>query len=161
MFLVRKITRAKRQGTQDVSAGEIAADAVTGDLRTQGNTLAFWRCHTGTNGDIEEAALAIAAVGERTDRFDIIWLADGRILEDTEGQTPVAEFAHRHVDMRRLDYVRLGKVACRVVAAIEDERCQRLTKKRVKEFLSTAVKQGVVSHFEIFCSVKITTYSLN
>ena len=148
MFLSRKITRAKWETRQELSEGEISADAVTGDLRTRENSLSFWQCRTETNGDVEEAALAIAAAGDRVDRLDIVWLAedelkaDGQTLKDTDGRTPVVELAERHVDVCTLDYVRLGKVARRVVAAIEDERCRRLTKARVKRLLIAAVRQG-------------------
>ncbi len=154
MFLVRKITRAKWDGTNCVerglAAGEISADAVTGDLRTREDALSFWRCSTGASGDIEEAALAIAAAGQRLDRLDIVWLldselqSDGHTLKDTCGRTPVADLAERHVDICRLDHIRLGKLARRVVAAIEEERCCRLGRARVKRLLGAAVVQGRV-----------------
>lgn len=148
MFLVRKITRAKWETGQALSAGEISADAVTSDLRTKENTLSFWKCATETNGDVEEAALAIAAAGDRLDRLDIVWLvddelqADGQTLKNTDGRTPVRELADRHVDVCKLDYTRLGKVARRVVAAMEEKRCCRLSKANVKKLLSAAVGHG-------------------
>ena len=92
--------------------------------------------------------LAIAAAGERLDKLDIVWLADnelqadGHTLKDTKGRTPVAGLSEKHVDICKLDYVRLGKMAQRVVAAIEDQRCRRLTKARVKGLLVAAVQQG-------------------
>lgn len=147
MFLARKIARAKWEARSGLSDGETSADAVTGDLRTRENSLSFWRCAAGTNDEVEEAALAIAAGGDRIDRFDIVWLAedelraDGQTLEDTRGRTPIAELAGRHVDVCRLDYVRLGDVARRVAAAIEDGRYRRLTKARVKTLLTAAVER--------------------
>ena len=133
MFLARKIARAKWDAKRNIERGleegEISADAVTGDLRTQKDTLSFWRCHTGANDDIEDAVLAIAAAGERLDKLDIVWLADnelqadGHTLKDTKGRTPVADLTEKHVDICKLDYVRLGKVAQRVAAAIEEQRC--------------------------------------
>ena len=131
MFLARKITRAKWDTGQELSAGEISADAVTSDLRTKENTLSFWNCRTETNGDVEDAVLAIAAAGDRLDRLDVVWLAydelqaDGQTFRNTGGRTPVRELADRHVDVCKLDYTRLGKVARRVVAAIEDKRYRR------------------------------------
>ncbi len=74
MFLARKITRAKWKTREELSAGEISADAVTADLKTQGNALSFWQCHTATNSDVEEAALAIAAARDRVARLDVVWL---------------------------------------------------------------------------------------
>ena len=148
MFLARKISRAKWTNDRGLAQGEISADAVTGDLRTQGNKLSFWRCNTDTNRDVEDAALAIAAAGERVDRLDIVWVpgdqlvSDGQTLIDSRGRTPVSEMVDQHVDVCRLDYVRLGSLARCVVSAIENRRCQRLTKGRIKKLLSTAVKQG-------------------
>ena len=155
MFLVRKIARAKWDATRNVTRGlaegEISADAVTVDLRTREDTLSFWQCGAGANEEIEDAALAIAVASERLDRLDIVWLADnelrtdGQSLKDTEGQTPIADLVDRHVDICRLDYSRLGKVAWRVVAAIEDERYRRLTKARVRQLLVTAVEKGRIT----------------
>lgn len=151
MFLARKITRAKWDTGQELSAGEISADAVTSDLRTKENTLSFWRCRTETNGDVEDAVLAIAAAGDRLDRLDVVWLsydelqADGQTFKNTDGRTPVRELADRHVDVCKLDYTRLGKVARRVVAAIEDKRCRRFTKAGVKKLLSAAVGHGRIN----------------
>ena len=148
MFLARKIARAKWEPKRDLSEGEISAEALTGDLRTTGNALSFWRCGTGMDRDIEEATLAIAAGGDRLDKIDIVWLADadlladGQALSDSLGKTPVTEFADRHVDVRRLDFVRLGKIARRVVASIQAERFRRLAKRRVRELVTMAVEQG-------------------
>ena len=68
--------------------------------------------------------------------------ADGHTLKDTKGRTPVADLTEKHVDICKLDYVRLGKVAQRVAAAIEEQRFRRLTKARVRGLLVAAVQQG-------------------
>ena len=47
MFLARKISLAKWSKKGELEVGEIAADAVTADLRTQDNKLSFWRCGDG------------------------------------------------------------------------------------------------------------------
>lgn len=150
MFLARKITRAKWNPQKDLSKGEIAADAVTADLRTQKNSLSFWQCQEDENGtiDIEDATLAIAAAGDRIDKIDIVWLTsnelrnDGQDLKNTKGRTHIAELANRHVDVCKLDYNRLGKIAHCVLNSIEKQRCKRFTKKDVKKLLATAVKKG-------------------
>ncbi len=151
MFLARKITRAKWETKQELSAGEISADAVTGDLKTQDNSLSFWMCGSGEKAEVEEVALAIAAPRDHVARLDIVWFsddelrADGQQWQETDGRTPVAEFVARHVDVYRLDYVRLGKVARRVVTAIEEDRYLLLTKARVKKLLAAAVAQGHIA----------------
>ena len=148
MFLARKITLAKWK-KRELSEGEISADAVTADLRTRENKLSFWRC--GSETEVEDAALAIAAAGERVDKFYIVWIdeeelkTDGQTLEDTPGRTHVTELIDRHVDVCSLDYVRLGKVAHRVMAAIKKGQCTRLSKGRVTKILVAAVKRGRVN----------------
>lgn len=151
MFLTRKITRAKWSNNAQLSAAEIPADAVTADLRTRENALSFWQCGDGTPIEVEDAALAVAAAGDRIDRLDLIWLADeelqndGQTFRNTPGRTPIPELSKLHVDVHRLDYVRLGKVAQRVADAIEGGRYTRLTKARVTKLLTEAVKQARVN----------------
>lgn len=150
MFLSRKISRAKWAVASELSEGEIPADAVTADLRTQQNSLSFWRCSTDSDRDVEEAALAIASAGDRIDRLDIVWVdyedlqSDNHAMADTEGRTPITDMVVKHVDVSRLDYVRLGMVARRVAGAIEASRCRRLTRRRVKALIEEAVLQGRV-----------------
>ena len=147
MFLARKISLAKWSKKGELAKGEISADAVTADLRTQDNKLSFWKCGDGERAEVNEAALAIAASYERVDKIVLVWLAaddlqsDGQTLKDTEGRTPVSGLADLHVDVCRLDYIRLGKVAQRVVTALKKDRYLQLRKARVKELLAAAVKQ--------------------
>ena len=148
MFLARKITRAKWEAKRELSVDEISADAITSDLRTQDNSLSFWRCGIEEPVKLEEAVLAIAAARDSVDRLDIVWLADdelkndGQTLKNSKGQTPIDELADLHVDICRLDYVRLGKVANRVNSAIKQNRFQRLKRSYVKRLLTEAVGQG-------------------
>lgn len=155
MYLARRIARAKWDKTRNLQRGladdEISADAVTGDLRTRDNSLSFWRVRTQADGEIEDVALAIAAAGERLDRLDMVWIAekelqaDGQVLEESTGRTPITDLADRHIDICRLDYSRLGKVARRVAAAIEGDQCCILPKGRVKKLLVEAIKAGRVT----------------
>ncbi len=146
MFVARRISLAKWP-QHPRQCASISADAVTGDLRTQGNALSFWRCKTGEDGDIDQAVLAIAAASQRLDKIDIVWLADeemqadGQIVMKTLGRTPITDLAGMHVDIRELDYHRLGKVAQRVAAAIEENRYRRVSKARARELLASAVQQ--------------------
>ena len=151
MLLARKISLAKwskKQEQGELAEDEIPADAVTADLRTQDNKLSFWRCGDEKATEVNEAALALAAAGTRVDKIDVVWLAadelrsDGQTLQDTKGRTPVLELAELHVDVCRLDYMRLGKVAQRVVTALKKERYLRLRKARVRNLLAEAVEQG-------------------
>jgi hypothetical protein len=106
--LARKIARAKWEQKPELSAGEIAADAVTADLRTTDNTLSFWRCRTIAPDDVKRAVLAVAATADRLDRLDVVYLEEnavsnaGLTMRDTLGDTPVASLRGLHVDVARL-----------------------------------------------------------
>ena len=160
MFLARKITQAKWRPKEGFGEGEIAADAVTVDLKTQDNSLSFWRCPTETTKDLEKAVLAIAATRNRVEKLEIVWLInddlqnDCQTLENTEGDTPVSELKELHVDVCRLDYVRLGKVASRIATALENCRWRRITKGRVRNLLVEAVNQKRVELADLHESIQ-------
>jgi len=147
VFLARKISRAKWSRTAELSTGEIPADAVTIDLRTSENALSFWWCDTENRAEVEDAALAIAAAGDRIDKLEVVWIAeealrgDGQSLRNTDGRTPISRLRQHHVDVHKLDYRRLGKVAHHIFHAIENNRRLLLTKKGVTDLLMSAVKQ--------------------
>ena len=147
MYLARKITRSKwRNGHSSV--GSVPADAVTADLRTKNNTLSFWQCGNGTQVEVYDAALALAAGGQRVENIEVVWLsyddlmADGQQIDATAGRTPVTEMIERHVDLSRLDYARLGRVAGRVVSALANGWYRRLTKQAVRAIIVNAVHGG-------------------
>ena len=148
-FVARMINRAKWQPSPDLGEDAIAADAVTGDLRTTANTLSFWDADDGTEPPIQEAALALAAGRDRLDKLDIAWLevasleGAGLTFEKTAGDTPVVDLRERHRDLVRLDLVRLGAVGQIVARAVRAEnRFRRLTRAQVLALLVKAVRAG-------------------
>lgn len=150
-FLARKVTRAKWTAKRGLQAGELPADAVTADLRTQDNALSFWRCGDATVQGIRRAQLAVAAAAERLDKMDLAWVDkstledDGVRFEKSPGRTPVAELVNEHEDAMHLDLVRLGAVAKRVAESITADRYQRLTRKEVLKLLRSAVDERLVA----------------
>lgn len=154
MFLARKISLSKweksKWADQGFPDGEIPADTITTDLRTKDNTLSFWQCGEGKNGELDDAALALATASDRVDKIDIVWVSEDDLSTDgqrsalTKGRTSVAELIERHVDITSLDHARLGRLAHRIAAAIEEGRYRRLKRRKVAELLTTAVLQGRV-----------------
>ena len=150
MFLARMISRAKWERKEWMSDGEISADAVTADLRTQNNNLSLWRCDSGANRDIDNVVLAIASGRDKVDKVEFVLIDDedlkhdGHIIKDTNGRTPVQSLVKLHVDVMRLNYCRLGKVARRVASAVAANQCHRVSKKRVGKLLVGAVDRGEV-----------------
>lgn len=114
MFLARSIRRSKWPVKIEVILDEIPADAITGDLRTSDNSLSFWHCDSSDNDDIEDAVLAISSGRYSVQKVELIWLSRpqlesaGQDLAQTDGSTPVADLVDSHVDVRSLDYQRLG-----------------------------------------------------
>lgn len=148
MFIARGITVAKwvRPAFRDV--GKIPADAITADLRTTENTLSFWRCGEATSEDITNAMIAIAAARARVDKMELVWLpivaleADGQLLIDSTGRTPLTELESKHLDVEQLDSIKLVQLAERVIEALEQNRTRRISKGQIKKLLNDAVNQG-------------------
>ncbi|MXZ57740.1 MAG: hypothetical protein F4Z16_04575 [Rhodothermaceae bacterium] len=139
------ISQAKWERKEWMDEGEISADAVTADLRTQNNSLSFWKCAKKTHKEIENVALAIAAGRDKIDKVEIVLIdnedlkTDGQNIETSNGRTPVESLVKRHVDLMQLDYTRLGKVARRVASAVAANQCHRVSKQRVQTLLVTAI----------------------
>jgi hypothetical protein len=148
--LAHKIARAKWEQKPELDAGEIAADAVTADLRTVDNTLSFWRCSTAAPDDVKCAMLALAATADRLDRLDVVYLEEkavhnaGLATSDTPGKTPVVSLRELHVDIVRLDLVRLGAVARMVADAHRTNATLSMTKKEVLDLVVGAVRGKLV-----------------
>ena len=65
MYLVRKITRAKWDRTDQLGEVEIPADAVTADLRTTDNALSLWASPDAAGDGLTDAVLAPDFIGWR------------------------------------------------------------------------------------------------
>lgn len=110
--------------------------------------MSFWRCTSEADDDLTETALAIAAGRDKIDKLEIVWLvasdlqADGQTLKNTDGRTPLKALIKRHVDICQLDYVRLGRIADRVVSAMDADQYLRFTPSSVKKLLVNAVSQN-------------------
>lgn len=150
MLLARVISRAKWEQKKWMDEGQISADAVTADLRTQNNSLSFWRCADGTDEEINNVALAIAAGRDKIDKVEIVLIddedlkTDGQTIKTSDGRTPVESLVRLHVDVTQLDYCRLGKVARRVASAVAADQCHRIPKNRIAKLLVTAITVGEI-----------------
>lgn len=149
MLLVRRIGRRKWPITYtDGPSDRIPADAVTADLRTRKNRLSFWICKD--VDDLEGAVLAIAAAAQRVTSIDIVWIEDdehhfsGYRRVRTEGDTPVAAWRQRHLDLEELDYAGLGMVASAVAHAVGANRWRRVSLPRVREMLARSVSEDAI-----------------
>lgn len=148
-MLARKISRAKWEPKEYLVASEIRADAISGCLRTTGDTLSWWQC-TDDEKDIDEVALALAA-GPKFDTFDTIYVVRlpeavlanaGLASESSEGETAVKDLRSRHKDLVRLDVERLVEVA-RILAPLirSGDKVVRFTKAQLMTLVTTAIHE--------------------
>lgn len=148
---VRMIARAKWEQNPDLREGEIAADAVTGDLRTTQNRLSFWRCRAAEIVELESAALAMAASRDRLDRLELVYLdedgirARGLRTRATLGNTPVSSLRSSHIDVAELDLDRLGTIAGMIATAHRTNAVLKMSRLEVLAILVRAVRDGLVS----------------
>jgi hypothetical protein len=145
-MLVRKISQAKWRGCAAEADKPLPADAVTADLRTQGNCLSVWRM--ASVEEITEIALAVVSSQERLDDIDLVAMdedevaACGLSVEGTAGLTPVRDLQERHSDIVSLTYDDLGGLGRAVVNGIRNERIWRIRSKQIVDLLVDAVRKG-------------------
>ena len=158
-FLARKI--APQKWTPGPGEGEIPADAVTADLRTSDNDLSMWECSGHADPlTLEAVALALASGSDRVDKVQIVWISKedlqtvGVTMEPTKGATPVESLSKRHVDLRGLDYVRLGSVAKLVAQAVAKKQVHLFRQPQVIKLLADAVKQNALSAGQLKLKVR-------
>lgn len=149
--LVRMISPAKWKQDSDLSSGAIAADAVTGDLRTVQNRLSFWRCVTSNPLEIERVALALAAGLERLDRLDLILLEEedlrhrGLDIRSTPGNTPISSLRTHHVDVDQLNLSRLGSIAQLIAMAHRARALVTLSRLEVLAIVVRAIRDDTLA----------------
>ena len=69
-LLVRKIKKAKWMQNNVLNGASPSADAVTGSLRTQNNTLSVWQIET--SDELEDAVTAFVCQGQHLDTVDVV-----------------------------------------------------------------------------------------
>ena len=78
-----------------MGAGEIPADAVTADLRTNGNSLSFWECGDGKKPDVEGAVLALASAQDRLEKVEMVWVAVEELRQAADQRLKYTQGRHR------------------------------------------------------------------
>lgn len=149
---VRKISRAK--WPKDVSEfnniAELKSDALA-DLRTQNNTLSFWKIESEL--DLESAILALSASSStsKIENVSIIWIEEEAIKskgfiidENAPGDTVVQDLKDAHRDLCELTYASLGTVAEIIIQSLKDEKYKRYPRNTVKQLLVKAYQDNRV-----------------
>ena len=147
-YLARKITRSKwEKAGIGMQPEDIRADAITACLRTHGDTLSTWECED-HEADITEAILALAAAGDQIDKMDVVLLDKDELLAadvvikptPENARTPVADLAHRHVDIVDVHMQRLCAISLQVARLVRsDSHCYQFSRKRVAALIFDAL----------------------
>jgi len=144
-MLVRKIDKAKWMNGDNINEPP-TADAITGCLKTKGNTLSVWRINNET--ELEEAVLAIISGQDHLETIDVIVLEDDYFVkceistEETVGITPVVDLRDTHIDLCSLDWWTIGMVAEHIVESIKKDKLKRFTKAKLTEIIKNAIAKN-------------------
>ena len=150
MFLAHKISYAKWKKCLDSPVDDISADAITIDLRTQGNTLSFWFCgdDDATKEALDAAALAISTEMDKASTIYLIYLkkesleTDGYRVAQTNGATKITDLVHLHYDVCDLNFNLLGDMAQRVQQAISKTQMHQVVRGDLLKMAVTATREG-------------------
>ncbi|MBN2384611.1 hypothetical protein JXQ70_17190 [bacterium] len=151
VYFVRKITRAKWDINESLSTGEIPADGVTFDLRTQSNSLSLWQLESPSDKEIKNIAIALATAATRVDRMDLTWIEEvklsksGITIHKSDGRTPVESLKCNHVEIKNLDLERLCVIAKSIDEALTKNQYKRFTMKQITSIIAEAVREDIVT----------------
>ena len=143
-LLVRKINRSKWNNADD-NIFNLSSDAITSCLRTSSKTLSVWKIST--EEDLNEAVLAIVSNFQKLEAIDVVIL-DGEYLikatieqEQTNGITPVSDLVESHIDLKNLNYYKIGLVSEHIVQRIKSNKVKRYTIAELKDLIRNAIEQ--------------------
>lgn len=148
MELIRKVSLAKWKNSLAVGPDYISADAVTGCLRTTGNTLSVWKAETPEEYD--QSVLALLASLTSMETIDIVRLEAKELesneleLAETDGDTRAKGLEGLHRDIINLNHGSLKSVAEIVKAKVAENKSIRLRRQEIKVILNKAVAEGIV-----------------
>lgn len=148
-YWVRKVTRSKWP-EEVLPVESMPADVISSELRTQKNTLSFWRIET--LDELEKAALALSVSSKSTsiETIDMVYISEEEItnsqiaVECSPGDTVIPDLAGLHRDLCALNYRTLGVVSSIINHNMKQNHAKRFTKKQVKEFLKKAYAENRV-----------------
>lgn len=147
-FLIRKIESQKWKQTDIFNGADVSADAITGSLRTTGNTLSLWEVYS--EEEINEAILAIVSHFDKADTIDIVKIKPSDLeeksleYERTEGLTAYEPFKKRHFNIKNLSYEKLGSVADIIVTCLRDKAELRIRRKEIKDLIINSIEDGKI-----------------
>lgn len=138
--LIRKFTRTKWLVNTNRSIGHYSADAITGCIRTSGETLSVWVTDSkNLTSEHNKKILAGLALGmTKPDAIDVIFFDKEEVsnlgleIIESEGQTVVGTINKFHNDIVNIDYAKLGIISKHIVSTLSDDsNAIRITKNKL------------------------------
>lgn len=140
-----------RSRTNWLLAGQIRADTITRDLRTDEDTISVW-AWDGSQEGMDRVGLALAGILTTIDSIDVVVLraadlqSDGLSIRQVDGTSLIGDLNHLHHDVERLDANALVRLAVQIDRAItRDENCRRFSRRWIIDVLKAAIAGGRVS----------------
>lgn len=139
---------AKWKASLDVGPDYLSADAITGCLRTSGNTLSVW-----CSDDDEQTKKSLLALGSSLTSIETVSYVilesdhlEKELLQlvESEGNTAALGSNFLHRDIVSLDHTALAKVAVQVKHKISTDDFLTLTKGDLKTMLIEGVQSGAL-----------------
>lgn len=152
-FFVRKVSRVRwPDGENDKfrSAGELSADAITCDLKTESNEFSWWKID---NLDaLETMAISIASVFDTEASIFVVAVPEEKIMElhlnvdntPQHGITAISELRKCYYDIGKLNVNRLLDIAKLVATSIQEKRVLWISKKTILDKLKKLKEDGEV-----------------
>jgi len=130
---------------EPIDSSSIPADAITGDLRTQGNKLSLWQFDSVTDENINMVGLALASKRDDLAPIAITWADRETLSADVDfevslGDTPVHSLKSFHIDALNVDLERLSLIAKLFFESINNDNFKRLTRTEVKRLMIAAIQ---------------------
>lgn len=159
-YLVRKISEAKWKHLDFDSKDDISADAITGGcLRTHLNRLSLWKCKN-DKADIDEAVLAIVSSMQLPEKINIVLIENeffekNFIIEQTKGNTPIADLRDRHIDIAEMTMKKICLLAERIALKVRSNiDFHRYSKKQLVDLVKNAVISGRLKRDDLEAKIR-------
>lgn len=145
MYLVRNLDL---RHWRRLKGGPLTAQILSTDLRCPGNAMSFWRCRDPEDETaLHEVALALVAGPRHLRAVSLVWLPEAQLceagfaLQDSPGNTPVADLKNRHVDVLDLNAELFVRLAELLRASFQDGNHRTINENRLRHLLLTAIQE--------------------
>lgn len=151
---IRKFTRSKWTKNLNIEKNQYSADAITGCIRTQGETLSVWRTD---NDDLtseynKKIIAALATSMDNPTAMDILMFDDDGLKEhdlqivQEDSDSIVYEVNSSHYNISCLNYEKLGDVSDYIVSLLNAEKVpERIGLGKIKEIVNEMIQAGFIS----------------